>query len=149
MYTDDSANLEVRVGNNTIDTYNPPALNGNIMCRFINNPQGNLSATLTAMCLTPVVGRYVSVQRIGTASGNLVLCEVQVFAPSLVAAAPAAAVNPPPPSGLVEMAYGKPAFSSSVWSTRGPSLAVDGVIGNCDDSVYNTFNSNQEDAPWW
>lgn len=72
------ANIEVRIGNTTISNTTPPNKSGNALCEYFAIAGSN--TPITAYCT--LVGRYVSVQRIGSLASDpnpyLGLCEVQV-----------------------------------------------------------------------
>ncbi len=67
-------NFEIRIGND-------PDFSKNSLCFYIAGFVGN-GATEDFPCVTPIRGRYLSIQRLyplGSDNGVLSLCEVQVF----------------------------------------------------------------------
>lgn len=135
------SNHEVRVGNAQVDGIDVLPAN-NTLCGAVAAPAATAAFTIT--CSSPLVGRFVTVQRTVNTSTSMFLCEVQVFAqPSLLPA-------PPLPSNMTNLALRKPAFTSGATAPFLAALAVDGNPDTVWGSVAPTcFQSSQVADPWW
>lgn len=83
-------------------------------------------------------------------------CDVrrQVYGPD-----PSAPLPPPPPTGRVELALGRPAFQSSDWDRTGYSSippegvtadkAVDGQVATQGNNAPYCAHTLPEPNPWW
>lgn len=70
--------FEVRVGNSPINATHPPNTNGNLLCNAMLPLSNTTHFPSVFNCSDgPVLGRYVSVQRVGY-EGHLSLCDVKV-----------------------------------------------------------------------
>lgn len=159
---EDFSNIEVRVGGNAITSSNPPSRNGNFLCAALNNPAGNSGTSAIAVsCSNPygIHGQYVSIQKRNfngtTTPSRLTLCEVLVFTPT-TAAGTAPPPASPPPTGLEELASGRPTGQSSVmefWdgstNVYTSARAVDGVTLQDATAAPYCARTTDIDQPWW
>lgn len=133
-------NIEVRVGNNTVDGVAIQPSN-NSLC---GTNSVNSYTPYNVNCSTPLVGRYVSVQRTGVGTTYMVLCEVEVFA------VPSAAPAPPVSTEIVNLAFNKTAYHiSSAAAGYGASKAVDGIRTTDWSSTTGTCAMSVGTNPWW
>lgn len=151
--------MEVRVGNTNMSSTVPPIQSGNAICGRLNNPEGG-NTPRAVTCVNPygIRGRYVSVQSTDVANALLTLCEVQVFGPSgITAAPPAPPPSPPPPavggSTLLELALGRKAYQISDFNQNTfASRAVDGqFVPPGDVALVAPYcaHTTRKNQPWW
>ncbi|XP_067027641.1 uncharacterized protein [Acropora muricata] len=116
---------EIRVGDSTVD-----GGANNHLCA--NNIRLGPSQEKTFFCKPTASGTYVYIRNaMGLSGGVVVVCEVEVYS-----------------SYISNLALNQPATQSSVFDSKGASLAVDGNK-NTDFNQGSCIRTNRENDPWW
>lgn len=140
MRAGEVGSIEVRVGNNRPNVTQSDSTSDNLLYQYFPSATGT-NTPFNATCPSILRGRYVSIQRVRTASdpalaSNMSFCEVEVFG------SPYAVVH--------ELAASQPAFQSGDNSTNHvASKAVDQLVSGSPDVAPYCSVTSAIMEPWW